>query len=135
MRSSRLFRSNWLTAIDVLAGIGLFLAIMYVLERSFLGRDGLSVLILIPSVLLSFFISDFGWSVKRSMVVAFAFATAASIAALLFGTLEVISWRALILVLLLLVWNVLTALNGIRVRILLVERERRVAAQKALSSR
>ena len=142
MRSARLFRSKWLTAFDVLAGLGLFLGIMYAFDGSFLGRDdpgarSMFILVLMSSILLNadFLPSRPGWSVKRAILAAIALATVASIAVLLFGTLEVVSWRALLLVLLLLVWNVFTALNGIRVRILLAEREHRVAAQKALSSR
>jgi hypothetical protein len=140
MRSSRLLGSIWLTVFAVLASVGLFLAITYVLEGSFIGGDGLSVPVLVPSILLGFLTSRSRWSVKRSIVAAFAVATATSIAALLFGTVQALSWRALILVLLILVWNLLFALNGIRLQIrritlqiLFAARERRADAQKVLT--
>ncbi len=135
MRSHKLLGSVWLTVVAVIATVGLFLVITYVLDGSFFATDGLSVLVLVPSVFLSSLTSRPGWSLKRSILAGFALATAASTAALVFGTIQAFSWRALLLVLLLLVWNLLFALDGIRLRILFAARERRIAAQKALISR
>jgi fatty acid desaturase len=125
----------------MLAVVGLFLATTYVLEGSFFAGDGLSVPVLVPSILLSSLTSRLESSTKRSLaaalVAAFAVATAASIAALWFGTVQALSGRALILVLLILVWNIMFALNGIRLRILRIKRqiqsaarERQIEAQK-----
>jgi hypothetical protein len=130
MHSSRLIASRSLTVVAMLAIAGMFLTITYVLEGSPIGRDGLSVVVLVPSILLSAFISRSSWPVRGSLAAAFAFTTATAYAALAFGTVRALSWRALILVLLLLVWNVLFALNGIRLRLLLPRESGAAALRK-----